>query len=128
MKVKAFVGVLFLAGILASFALGSTSATREGTTSTSTTTTAKPPKCHGVDLRGDATGGSVTLTVAHANKAGHSLVGTAVTLTIPAGAHVRAHACTTDGTTLTLKGLEIKVPKPHHAPGPAKPKPAKPGH
>ena len=110
MKLKAFLGVLFLAGLLASFALGATSSSRDEGTTTSTSTTPKPPKCPRVELRGAATGGSVTFTVAKANKGGQSLVGTAVTLTVPAGARVTAHACTSNGT-LTLQGLEVKVPK-----------------
>ena len=129
MKLKVLVSVLFLAGILASLALGAPSATRDVGTTTSTSTDPKPPKCPNFDLRGDATAGSITLTVNKANKGGQGLVGQTITVTIPAGAHVHVHACSTDGgTTLTLKKLDVKVPKPPHTPPPGGPKPNHPAH
>jgi hypothetical protein len=48
--------------------------------------------------------------VAKADKRGQNLVGTAVTLTVPAGAKIKAKACTTAGSTaLTLRDLHAKV-------------------
>jgi len=79
---------------------------------TTATTAAKPakPKWDQVELKGDATAGSITFTVAKANKRGQNLVGTAVTLTVPAGAKIEAKACTTAGSTaLTLCDLHAKV-------------------
>jgi hypothetical protein len=70
-----------------------------------------PRRCDQVELKGNATAGSVTFTVTKANKRGRNLVGTAVTLTVPAGAKVKAKACTTAGSTaLTLRDLHVKVP------------------
>jgi hypothetical protein len=110
MKIKALVAVLFVAGLAASFALASPQK-RSPTTSTSTssTTTGKKAKCQQVELKGDATGGSAAFTVKKANKRGRSLVGTAVSLVIPAGAKVKAKVCTAEGGAMTLRDLHVRV-------------------
>jgi hypothetical protein len=126
MKIKALlIGVLFVAGLLASLALASpqkspkppkppkpsakTHATSTATTTTPTTTTAEKPKCGQVELKANATAGSVTFTVTKANKRGRNLVGTAVTLVVPAGAKVKAKACTGASGPLTLRDLHVKA-------------------
>ena len=107
MKLKALVAVLFVAGLAASLALAASPKPQETTTAT-TTTTSKKPKCQQVELKGNATSGSVAFTVVKANKRGRSLVGTSVTLTVPAGAKIKAKACS-DGGTLTLRDLHVKA-------------------
>jgi len=118
MKIKALLAALFLAGLAASLALGSAAkgpkppkkAVTTIASATTTTTTHKGPKCDQVELKGNATTGSVTLTVTKANHRGRSLVGTVVTLTVPAGAKVKAKACTTPGSSvLSLRDLHVKV-------------------
>jgi hypothetical protein len=113
MKIKALLTALFLAGLTASLALGATGQSRdEGTTtSTVTTTTAKKAKCHSVTLAGDASAGSVAFKATKASKSGKALVGTNVTLAIPAGARVQAVACTDASGALTLRSLHVGVKK-----------------
>jgi hypothetical protein len=116
MKLRALLAVLFVAGLAASIAFAGspkpsnpqkhTSSTTTGTTTT--TTPPKKPKCQQVELKGNATSGSVAFTVVKANKRGRSLVGTSVTLTVPAGGKIKAKACS-DGATLTLRELHVKV-------------------
>jgi hypothetical protein len=117
-KIKALVLALFLTGLLTSFALGAPRKDRTPpkqsattTTTTSTTTTSKKPKCDQVELKGSATAGSITFTVAKANKRGRNLVGTAVTLAIPAGSKIKAKACSTAGGPLTLRDLHVNAPR-----------------
>src|SRR5919201_1551596 len=110
MKLKVLLAVLFVAGLAASLALAASPKQKPGTkpTSTSTTTTSttgKKPKCNQVELKGNATAGSVTFTVLKANKRGRSLVGTAVTLTVPAGGKIKAKAGSGSGCVLTLSDL-----------------------
>jgi hypothetical protein len=109
MKIKALVAVLFLAGLAASFALASPKSGKDATTATETTTTPKKAKCKQVELKGVATGGSAVFTVKKANKRGRSLVGSAVTLVIPANAKVKAKACSAEGGALTLRELHVRV-------------------
>jgi predicted secreted protein len=112
MKLKALLLVaLFIVGLTASLALASPSKQpKAADTSTTTTTNASAkPKCDQVELKGSATGGSFAFTVTKANKRGRNLVGTAVTLVVPAGAKVKAKACSAGGT-LTLRDLHVKVP------------------
>ena len=113
MKLKAILAVVFVAGLAASLAFAaSPKAGKPGTTTGSTTTTtSKKPKCRQVELKGNGATGSVSFTVLKANKRGRSLVGTAVTLTVPAGAKVKAKACSGDGGALTLRDLHVS-PKP----------------
>ena len=114
MKIKALLVVLLVAGFAASLALakGPKPTKPATTTTTTTTTTAVKPKCNQVELKGNSTAGSITFTVTKANKRGRALVGTAVTLTVPAGAKVKAKACTTAGSSaLTLRDLHVKVPR-----------------
>jgi hypothetical protein len=110
MKLKVLLAALFVAGLAASLALAASSKPGKpgATTATTTTTTSKKPKCQQVELKGNATSGSVALTVLKANKRGRSLVGTSVTLTIPVGGKIKAKACS-DGGTLTLRDLHVKV-------------------
>jgi len=110
MRVKALLVILFVAGLAASLALaGSPKPSAEAQTTTTTTTT-KKPKCDQVELKGKATVGSLTVTVAKANKRGRNLVGTAVTFVVPAGAKVKAKACSTNGAApLMLRELHVKV-------------------
>lgn len=120
MKLKALLVVLFAAGVAASLALakppkppGPVASTSILSSATTATTTTKPPKpkCNQVELKGSATGGTVSFMVTKANPRGRSLVGTQVTLTIPAGAKVKAKACTTAGSSaLTLRDLHVDVP------------------
>jgi hypothetical protein len=108
MKIKALLLVLIVAGFTASLAL----AKPPKPAATTTTMTAPRPKCDQVELKGNATTGGITFTVARASKRGRALVGTTVTLAVPAGAKIKAKACTTAGTSaLTLRELEVKVPK-----------------
>jgi hypothetical protein len=118
MKIKALVLALFLGGLVTSFALGAPEKERKPkqsatttTTTTSTTTTSKKPKCDQVELKGSAAAGSITFTVTKASKRGRNLVGTAVTLAIPAGAKVKAKACSTSGGPLTLRDLHVNAPR-----------------
>ena len=107
MKIKVFLVVVFVAGLVVSLALAK--APKPGvTTQSTTTTTSSKPKCNQVELKGNATAGSVTFTVTKANRRGRDLVGKAVTLVVPAGAKVKAKACTA-GTVLTLRDLHAKV-------------------
>ena len=117
MKVRVLLIVLLVAGFAASLALAKgPKPTKPGnalvtTTTTSTTTTTAKPKCNQVELKGNATAGSITFTVTKANKRGRALVGTAVTLTVPAGAKVKAKACTTAGSSaLTFRDLHVNAP------------------
>lgn len=114
MKLKILLAALFVAGLAASIALAApghrTDTTTTTTTGTTTTTKSKKAKCEQVELKGTATAGSVTFTVEKANKRGRDRVGKAATLTIPAGADVKAKACTTAGSsTLTLRDLHVKA-------------------
>jgi hypothetical protein len=112
MKLKVLLAVLFVAGLAASLAFAAApkpSKPKPGaTTASTTTTTSKKPKCQQVELKGNATAGSVTFTVLKANKRGRSPVGTSVALTVPAGGKVKAKACS-DDRTLTLRDLHVKV-------------------
>ena len=115
MKLKAILAVVFVAGLAASLAFaGAPKSGKPGkpgtTTGSTTTTTSKKPKCQQVELKGNDATGSVSFTVLKANKRGRSLVGTSVTLSVPAGAKVKAKACSTGGT-LTLRDLHVS-PKP----------------
>jgi hypothetical protein len=106
MKIKALVVALFAAGLAASLALASSG---PGTTTTTTTTTGKKAKCAQVELKGTANAGSLGFVVKKASKRGRALVGTTVTLAVPAGAKVKAKACTTAGSsTLTLRELHVQ--------------------
>ena len=108
MKLKVLLAVLFVAGLAASLALAASPKPQKTTTAT-TTTTAKKPKCQQVELKGNATSGSVAFAVVKANKRGRSLVGTSVTLTVPAGGKIKAKACSGEGGALTLRDLHVKV-------------------
>jgi hypothetical protein len=111
MKIKALVAVLFVAGLAASFALASPQkrGPSTSTSTSSTSTTGKKAKCQQVELKGDATGGSAAFTVKKANKRGRNLVGTGVSLVIPAGAKVKAKVCTAEGGAMTLRDLHVRV-------------------
>jgi hypothetical protein len=118
MKIKAIlVATVFAAGIAASFAFAkpphptpghpsTSTSTSTGTVTSAVQTPARP--CNHVSLNGDATTGSITLTVKHADSRHHTLVNTSVTLTVPAGARVKATACDSAGT-LTLRNLKVDV-------------------
>jgi hypothetical protein len=86
-----------------------TPSTSSTTTGSTTTTTSKKPKCQQVELKGKDATGSVSFTVSKANKRGRNLVGTSVTLTVPAGAKIKAKACSGDGGALTLRDLHVKA-------------------
>jgi heme-binding NEAT domain protein len=114
MKLKVLLAVLFVAGLAASLALAASPKPQKTTTTTTTptattTTTSKKPKCQQVELKGNATSGSVAFTVVKANKRGRSLVGTSVTLTVPATGKIKAKACSGEGGALTLRDLHVKV-------------------
>ena len=118
MKLKAILAVVFVAGLAASLAFAASPTSgkpgKPGTTTGSTTTTtSKKPKCEQVELKGKDGTGSVSFTVSKANKRGRSLVGTSVTLTVPAGAKIKAKACS-DGGTLTLRDLHVKAKPAKH--------------
>ena len=112
MKLKAILLVVFVAGLAASLAFAAAPNSgkpgKPSTTGSTTTTTSKKPKCQQVELKGKDGTGSVSFTVLKANKRGRSLVGTSVTLNLPAGAKVKAKACSTGGT-LTLRDLHVKA-------------------
>jgi hypothetical protein len=120
MKIKALIAALFVAGFTASIGLGATRdhGSDDGTTTTSTTstgtTTTTAPRCRAVALSGAATSGSVAFQAKHASKNAAKLVGTAVTLSIPAGARVAAVACMGTNGVLTLRSLRVVVPPAHH--------------
>ena len=116
MRLKVLLAVLFVAGLAASLALAASPSSpkpqkpgAKTASTTTTTTTSKKPKCQQVELKGNATAGSVTFTVLKANKRGRNLVGTPVTLVVPAGAKVKAKACTDAGGALTLRDLHVKA-------------------
>jgi heme-binding NEAT domain protein len=116
MKIKAILlAALFVTGLVASLAFakepkhGQTTSTT--TTAGTTTTTPNKPKCDQVELKGNATAGSVTFTVTKANKRRLNLVGTSVTLTVPANARIKAKACSAAGGALTLRDLHVTVPR-----------------
>ncbi len=110
MKVKAFVFALFVAGMVASLALAKAPKPPKPGSTTTTTTTAAKPKCNQVELKGKATAGSISFTVAKASKRGTTLVGTTVTLAVPPSAKIKAKVCTTPGSSaLTLRDLHAKV-------------------
>lgn len=115
MKLKAILLIVFVAGLAASLAFAGTPKSgkpgKPGTTTGSTTTTSKKPKCQQVELKGTGATGSVSFTVSKANKRGRSLVGTSVTLSVAAGAKVKAKACSGEGGSLTLRDLHVS-PKP----------------
>lgn len=111
MKLYALLAALCVAGLTASFALG---ATRDdgGTTSTSTTTTTTgKQRCRPVELGGQASAGSFTLTVSKTSRGARKLANTAVTLTIPAGSRATAIACMDSTGALTLRSLRVLVPR-----------------
>ena len=113
MKLKAILAVVFVAGLAASLAFAASPKPGKpgkpgATTTTTTTTTSKKPKCQQVELKGNGGTGSVSFTVLKANKRGRNLVGTSVTLSVPADAKVKAKACS-DGGTLTLRDLHVKA-------------------
>ena len=111
MKLKVLLAVLFVAGLAASLAFAASPRPQKADTkptSSTTTTTSKKPKCQQVELKGKDATGSVSFTVSKANKRGRSLVGTSVTLSVPAGAKIKAKACS-DGGTLTLRDLHVKA-------------------
>ena len=113
MKLKVILAVVFVAGLAASLAFAGAPKPgkpgKPGTTGSTTTTTSKKPKCQQVELKGNGATGSVSFTVLKANKRGRSLVGTSVTLSIPAGAKVKAKACSGEGGALTLRDLHVKA-------------------
>ena len=111
MKLKVILAVVFVAGLAASLAFAAAPKSGKPGTSSTTTTTSKKPKCQQVELKGNGATGSVSFTVLKANKRGRSLVGTSVTLSIPAGAKLKAKACTAEGGALTLRDLHVS-PKP----------------
>jgi hypothetical protein len=116
MKIKALVVALFVAGLAASFALASPQKRGDTTSSTSTsttTTTGKKPKCFQVELKGTANADSLGFVVQKASKRGRDLVGKTVVLAVPAGAKVKAKACTSAGSSaLTLRELHVR---PQHS-------------
>jgi len=117
MKHKAILTALFLAGLAASFAVGSTAGILDGTTSTHATTTGKTgddnegnknkSSCQHVELKGSNGSGNVSFTVTRANHGAQDLVGKSVTLTVPAGASVSANACRDATGKLTLRNLKV---------------------
>jgi hypothetical protein len=113
MKLKAILAVVFVAGLAASLAFAAAPNSgkpgKPSATTGSTTTTSKKPKCQQVELKGNGATGSVSFTVLKANKRGRSLVGTSVTLSIPAGAKVKAKACSGEGGALSLRDLHVKA-------------------
>src|SRR5918912_3064764 len=113
MKLKAILLAVFVAGLAASLAFAAAPNSGKpgkpgSTTGSTTTTTSKKPKCQQVELKGTGATGSVSFTVSKANKRGRNLVGTSVTLSVPAGAKIKAKACS-DGGTLTLRNLHVKA-------------------
>ena len=108
MKIKALVVALLVAGLAASLALASPQK-RGDTISSTTTTTGKKPKCFQVELKGAANAGSLGFVVKKASKRGRDLVGKTVVLAVPAGAKVKAKACTSAGSSaLTLRELHVQ--------------------
>lgn len=113
MKIKALaLAALLVAGVGASFAIAKSKPQEPGA-STATSSTSHKPKCNQVELKGNTGTGSVTFTVKRANRRGHNLVGTQVTLSVPAGAKVIAKACSA-GTTLTLRDLDVEASPAKH--------------
>jgi hypothetical protein len=113
MKIKALLAVLFVTGLAASLAFAASPKPPKGAntqaSTTTTTTTSKKSKCQQVELKGNATAGSVTFTVTKANKRGRSLVGTPATLVVPAGAKIKAKACSDSSGGLILRDLHVKA-------------------
>jgi hypothetical protein len=130
MKLKLLLGILFVVGVAAALAVAApTRADSGGTTTTVGTTTTTgdrhkgkkdddndgdqkrgdKPTCRKVELKGSNGSGSVALTVGKANHGGSSLVGKQVTLTIPAGATLKANACIDAAGALTLRELHVDL-------------------
>jgi hypothetical protein len=126
-KIKAIVTALCVAGFAASFAFADNGPT--GVTSTTTTVATTTTKvgdegngkdkgqaggkpgtetgCKRVELKGSNASGSVSFTVDKANKRGSALNGQPVTLTIPAGASVKANVCLDASGNMTLHELKV---------------------
>ncbi len=114
MKQKAILTALFVAGLAASFAVGSTAGILEGSTSTHATATGTTTGedhhksgCQHVELKGSKGSGSVSFTVTRANHGAQDLVGKSVTLTLSADSSVSANACRDASGTLTLRNLKV---------------------
>ncbi len=117
MKHKTILTALFLAGLAASFVVGSSAGIFDGTTSTHATTTAKTgdanegdkskPGCQHVELKGSNGSGSVSFTVTRANHRAQDLVGKPVTLTLSTGSTVSANACRDAAGKLTVRNLKV---------------------
>src|SRR3954469_9883514 len=111
MKTRALLVALFVAGVMSSLALGASAHHREGVTTSTVTTTTEHHACHKVLLAGAATGGSVAFKATQASKAGKTLAGSAVAVTIPAGAHVHVTACMGTNGAFTLRSLVVSAPR-----------------
>ena len=124
MRNKALLLGLFVAGLAASFAVGSSAGVLEGTTgSTRATTTGtttgehdhgkgddhgkKDHSCRNVSLHGTAGASSFTLAVDKSNEAGKDL-GPSVSLSFSGKVSVKARLCGT-GPAATLQLRELKV-------------------
>ena len=116
MRIKALITALFVAGFTASIGLGATRdhGGDDATTTSTVTTTGEHPHCKAVALAGAASSGSVAFKASHTSKNAANLAGTAVTLSIPAGARVAAVACTDANGALTLRSLRVINPPAHH--------------
>jgi len=129
MKLKLLLGILFVAGVASALAVAAPTRADSGgstTTTVGTTTTrdhhegkkdddhekGDKPKCKKVELKGSNGSGTVALTVSRANHGGSSLVGKQVTLTIPAGATLKANACLDAAGALTLRELHVELKHP----------------
>ncbi len=116
MKKKALLLALFVAGLAASFAVGSTAGIFEGTTSTHATTGTttgenehgkKDNSCHNVSFHGTAAATSFSLTIDKSSKPGRDL-GSSANLSFSGKVSVKARLCGT-GTSATLQLRELKV-------------------
>jgi hypothetical protein len=129
MKLKLLLGILFVAGVASALAVAAPTRADSGgstTTTVGTTTTrdhhegkkdddhekGDKPTCKKVELKGPNGSGTVALTVSRANHGGSSLVGKQVTLTIPAGATLKANACLDAAGALTLRELHVELKHP----------------
>ncbi len=117
MKLKLLLATLFVCGLAVALALAGATRAGEGTTSGATTTARdhhgkkdgdKDKKaCENVELQGSNGSGSVSFTVSKADHKAGPLVGKQVTLTIPAGASLKANACRSATGALTLRVLKV---------------------
>lgn len=116
MKLRALIAALLVAGLAASIALASPSSDGGGTTTGTTGATGGEqhghhggkPRCREVELKGTLAGGSLSLSVDRANRAGKTLGGS-VTVAYGGTAKLHARLCEGTGGSAALELRDLKV-------------------